>query len=127
MMSMSLSLFLVSVAIAIVAPLVVVRYLRPILVKVLQGLCDADGGAEFWVRCAYILAVSGTLLLVLVFGEFGEDVTMVDALRRAFVCVFLGVFVTVSMIARNIWSQVRVVLARSQAPVTVGSLDGGGS
>ncbi|MGL4768323.1 MAG: hypothetical protein ACRCV6_09655 [Formosimonas sp.] len=118
-MELSLSLFILSLTIAIIAPLVVVRYLRPILIRVLNGLCDADGSAEFWVRCVYILAVSGTLLLVLLLGDFNQGTTTIDALRRALVCVFLGVFITVAMVSRNVWGRVQVMLARQNADATV--------
>jgi uncharacterized membrane protein len=42
---MNTSLFLVSLLIAIVGPLLAISYLKPILIKVLQSLCNAEGGA----------------------------------------------------------------------------------
>jgi hypothetical protein len=107
---MNTSLFLVSLLIAIVGPLLAISYLKPILIKVLQSLCNAEGGAEFWVRSAYLLAVCGTLLLMLTFGEFREGSSTVDTLRRALWLVFAGVFTTVAMISREVWAQVRQTL-----------------
>jgi hypothetical protein len=119
-------LFLASIAIAILGPIVAISYLRPILVKVLASLCDADGGAEFWIRCAYLLAICGTLLLMLTFGLFDSSTTLVDSLRRSLWLVMAGVFATVALISRNVWTQVRMWLARqdmasamSSAPATM--------
>lgn len=104
---MSANLFFVSLLIALVGPVVAITYLKPILYKVLRMLCDADGGAEFWIRCAYLLAVSGTLLLMLTFGEFNERSSVIDTVRRSLWLVLAGVFVTVAIISRNVWTQVR--------------------
>ena len=114
-------LFLVSIAIAILGPIVAISYLRPILVKVLVSLCDAEGGAEFWIRCAYLLAICGTLLLMLTFGLFEENTTLVDSLRRSLWLVMAGVFATVALISRNVWAQVRMWLARQDMAAAVSS------
>lgn len=108
---MNAALFLLSLLIAVLGPLVAITYLKPILVKVLRTLCDAEGGAEFWVRSAYLLAVCGTLLLMLSFGEFREDAGVVDTLRRALWLVFAGVFTTVAVISQQVWGQVSAMLA----------------
>ena len=42
---MNTTLFLISLALAVLGPLIAVTYLRPILTRVLGSLCDADGGA----------------------------------------------------------------------------------
>lgn len=114
-------LFLASIAIAILGPIVAISYLRPILVKVLASLCDAEGGAEFWIRCAYLLAICGTLLLMLTFGLFERDTTVVDSLRRSLALVMAGVFATVALISRNVWAQVRMWLARQEVASVVSS------
>jgi len=78
---------------------------------VLRGLCDAEGTAEFWIRCATLLAVTGTLLLVMVFGDFDSGATLVDALRRVLFLTMTGVFVSVALISRNVWNQARPAAA----------------
>lgn len=108
---MNANLFFLSLLIALVGPIIAITYLRPILYKVLRMLCDADGGAEFWIRCAYLLAVSGTLLLMLTFGEFSNRHDVVDTVRRSLWLVLAGVFLTVALIARNVWTQVRQWIA----------------
>lgn len=104
---MNTSLFIVSLAIAVAGPLLAVTYLRPILLRVLRSLCEAEASAEFWLRCTYLLALCGTLLLMLTFGEFGEQTSTVETLRRSLWLVFAGVFVSVTIIANNVWSQIR--------------------
>jgi len=101
------NLFFVSLLIALAGPIIAITYLKPILYKVMRMLCDAEGGAEFWIRCAYLLAVSGTLLLMLSFGEFSERSSLIDAVRRSLSLVMAGVFFTVAIISRNVWMQVR--------------------
>jgi hypothetical protein len=108
---MSTTLFVLSIAMALIGPWLAITYLRPILLQVLRGFCDAEGGAEFWIRSAYVLALCGTLLLMLSFGEFREEATVVDTLRRALWLVLAGVFGTVFFITRQVWAQVREVAA----------------
>lgn len=118
---MNTALFLLSLLIAVVGPLLAINYLKPILIKVLHSLCNAEGGAEFWLRSAYVLAACGTLLLMLTFGDFREESSVVDTLRRALWLVFAGVFVSVGIISRQVWSQVRLQLepARAQQPTNL--------
>lgn len=117
--------FVLSLALAGSLPIVAVRYLEPILVKVLRGICDAEGGAEFWVRSAYLLAVSGTLVLLLSFGRFEPLADPVDVLRRTLWLVLAGVFATVAFIASRVWKQVARMLdpappaARPAQPASV--------
>ena len=112
---MDLSIFFASLAAAILAPILALAYLRPILIRVLRGLCDAEGTAEFWIRCATLLSTSGTMLLVMLAGEFGPEVTMVDALRRVLFLTMSGVFASVAIISRNVWNQARPAAAASSA------------
>ena len=115
------NLFVVSLLIALAGPIIAISYLKPILHKVLRMLCDADGGAEFWIRCAYLLAVSGALLLMLSFGEFSDRSSLVDAVRRSLGLVMAGVFLTVAIISRNVWTQVRQWVAARELAAHVQS------
>jgi len=112
---MNLDLFLLSLLVGVAGPAVAIRYLRPILAKVMLALCDTDGGAEFWIRCAYLLAICGTLLLILTFGHFDLKTDPVDVIRRVLLLDFMGVFLTVAIISRNVWKQVRQWLARQES------------
>lgn len=112
---MNLPLFLLSIVIAIIVPIIALRYLRPILVRVLARLChDEPNGAEFWVRSAYLLAASGTL-----FGNFSEKASLLDALHRALLLVCGGVFISVATIAHHIWKQLGIHLPAKPLPPPV--------
>ncbi|MFY9479542.1 MAG: hypothetical protein WAQ08_18030 [Aquabacterium sp.] len=115
---MNAMLFSASLLIAVAGPIIALSYLRPILLKVLRSFCDADGGAEFWVRSAYLLAVSGTVFLCLVFGRFDPEASTVDTLRRALLIVIAGVFVTAAFIATRVWGQVQIIQAAQAAAQT---------
>jgi hypothetical protein len=111
------SLFVLSLVLSVGGPILAISYLRPILQRVLRTLCDADGGAEFWIRCALLLAITGTLLLSLTFGVFDADATLLTALRRALWLVATGIFATVAYISGSVWSQVGAMLAERRRPI----------
>ena len=105
---MDTTLFLVSLACAVAAPIFAIAYLRNILHQVLEGLCDADGSAEFWIRCATLLAVTGSVLTLMLFGNFDAGTSVALALRRCLVLTMAAVFATVALISRNVWNQARL-------------------
>jgi hypothetical protein len=114
-MSHSTWLFMVSLILAAAGPLLALWWLQPLLVRVLSSLCQADGGALFWVRTAQILAVSGSLILLLLWGQFDEGVGTVDSLRRTLWLVLSAVFFSVALVSRQVWAQVRRMLIASAA------------
>jgi hypothetical protein len=96
--------------------------LRKITRQVLLELCDRDGtGAEFWLRTADVLAIAGSLILVLLFGRTTAD--PVEAVRMTLIMALAGVFVTVMFVASNIWRQATRVANRAVVaePVVIGS------
>ena len=106
--------FLVSLCCAVAAPILAIAYLRDILRRVLEGLCNADGSAEFWIRCATLLAVTGSIVLLMLFGDFDERTSLALALRRCLFLTMTAVFASVAIISRNVWNQ-----ARLQTPVVL--------
>jgi len=106
--------FSVTLLIAILGPVVAIGYLKPILLVVLDSLCveplPGKAGAHFWVRSAYVLAIAGTLVLALTFGEF--DGSLLDALRRALWLAAAGSFVSIALITRRVWAPVQARLAK---------------
>ena len=123
---MSLSPFaalLISLALAVAGPLAAMRYLRPILMQTIGRLCDDGQGsgpiaADFWTRAAYVLAISGTALLVLLWGDF-DAIHPMQALRRGLLLVSGGVFASVAFIAFNVWKHVAALLAARRPPGAV--------
>jgi hypothetical protein len=109
--------FSLTLLIALVGPIVALRYLQPILIPVLDSLCTAPlpgaAGAHFWLRMAYVLAVAGTLVLALLFGNFSGD--PLAAVHRALLLTAAGCFISISSIARRVWLPVGRALALPQA------------
>lgn len=101
--------FTLTLFIAIAGPILAISYMRPILVPVLDALCvepmPGAIGAQFWVRSAYVLAVAGTLVLALLFGEFkGEPLA---AVHRALLLAAGGCFISIAVITRRVWAPVQ--------------------
>jgi hypothetical protein len=90
--------------IAVIA--VAMSYLRHTTRQVITELCKSDAGAEFWLRSADILAYSGALILVLVFGNSTSSQDWVDVIRITLILTLTGLFVTVMFVARNVWRTV---------------------
>jgi len=61
---MNIELFLTSLAITLAVVGTALIYLRSITRRVLMELCASDAGAEFWLRTADVLALAGSLILV---------------------------------------------------------------
>ena len=81
-------------------------YLRHTTRKIIVELCKSEAGAEFWLRSADILAYSGALILVLVFGNTTNAQDWIDALRLTLILTLSGLFITVMFVARNVWRTV---------------------
>lgn len=103
------SMLLFTIAVVSIAML----YLRRTTRQVVIELCKSDAGAEFWLRCADILAYSGALMLVLIFGKTTTTRDLVEALRLTLTLTLTGIFVTVMFVARNVW---RTVTPKSGEP-----------
>lgn len=106
--------FIVTLVVAVLGPLLAIRYLQPILLVVLDSLCveplPGKVGAQFWVRSAYVLAIAGTLVLALTFGEFHGG--LLDAVHRALWLAAAGSFVSIAFITQRVWAPVRARLAK---------------
>jgi len=107
-----------SLLIAVIGPVLALRYLRGILLKVIALLCpEGGGGAEFWWRSINVLALCGSLLLMLVFGPDDSIQGLTELLRRSLLLVTLAVFVSTAIVTSRIW---RGVERRLLPPRTAG-------
>lgn len=115
-------------AIALVMPIVVVLgfmgYLRPILLKVLTEICGTVERAEFWVRCATLLSLSGALILVLTFGVAGDGSDVIGTLRWILILTLGGGFIGIAWISRTVWNS---MVACPGTPERLGLTNGGNS
>lgn len=103
---MKLALFFATLVLSIAVVSIAMLYLRRTTRRVIGELCQSDAGAEFWLRSADILAYSGSLMLVLIFGNATTAVEWVDVVRTTLILTLGGLFVTVVFIARNVWKTV---------------------
>ncbi|MGL4576763.1 MAG: hypothetical protein ACRCV9_18390 [Burkholderiaceae bacterium] len=100
----TLNLFYIMLALTVCIVLLPLTYMRKITRQVLLELCDRNGtGAEFWLRTADVLAIAGSLILVLIFGRPTADA--IEAVRMTLIMALAGVFITVMFVASNIWRQ----------------------
>jgi len=109
---MSIEMFLTTLMVTIGTVLIAMLYLRHTTRQVIIELCKSEFGADFWLRSADILAYSGALILVLIFG--GGEEGWVEALRMTLILALSGVFVTVMFVATNIWRTVSPQLRASK-------------
>lgn len=103
---MNTALFLASLALTFTTVGAALFYLRDITRRVLRSQCGTDVGAEFWLRTADVLAVAGSLILVLAFGGAAGQADWVQQLRLVLGLALAGVFVTVVLVASNVWRNV---------------------
>ena len=99
-------LFFSTLLFAVFVVAIAMLYLRRTTRQVIVELCKSEAGAEFWLRSADILAYSGALMLVLVFGHSAPAQDWVEAIRMTLILTLAGVFMTVMFVARNVWKTV---------------------
>jgi hypothetical protein len=100
---MSMDLFLICLTVTLATVGSALLYLRGITRRVLVAQCGTDTGAEFWLRSADVLALAGSLILVLAFGGVLPGADWVQQLRLVLGLALTGVFVTVVLVASNVW------------------------
>jgi hypothetical protein len=100
---MSLELFVISLVITLATVGAALLYLRDITRRVLVQQCGNDSGAEFWLRSADVLALAGSLILVLAFGGVLPGADWVQQLRLVLGLSLAGIFVTVVLVASSVW------------------------
>lgn len=100
---MSLELFIASLALTLGTVGAALLYLRKITRRVLVLQCGHDTGADFWLRSADVLALAGSLILVLAFGGVAAEADWVQQIRLVLGLALAGIFVTVVLVASNMW------------------------
>ncbi len=103
---MNPTLFFSTLLFTILVVAIAMLYLRRTTRQVIVELCKSDAGSEFWLRSADILAYSGALMLVLIFGNNTSTTDWVEAIRVTLILTLTGVFVTVVFVAHNVWKTV---------------------
>ena len=112
---MNVELFLTSLTITLGVVGAALIYQRGITRSVLKELCASDAGAEFWLRTVDVLALAGSLILVIAFGGAASASDPVTQIRLALGLALAGVFIAVVLVSSNVW---RNVGATTTAPST---------
>lgn len=100
---MNATAFLLSLGIAIGAPLVALHYIVPALRRAASSApCGAGDTLAFWLTALRWLAVLGTLMLVLSFGEFRDGIDLLAVLRRTLWLVAAGLFASIAVMAHAV-------------------------
>ena len=100
---MNIELFLTSLVITLGVVGAALVYMRGITRRVLMELCPSEAGAEFWLRTADVLALAGSLILVIAFGGAASASDAVTQIRLALGLALAGVFVAVVLVSSNVW------------------------
>lgn len=103
---MNLELFLTSLAVTVGVVLIAMLYLRRATRRMIVTLCESDSGAEFWLKSADVLAMSGSLMLVLIFGNATSVSDWTTVLRLTLSLALAGIFITVMFVSSSVWRNV---------------------
>jgi hypothetical protein len=114
---MRIELFFTSLVVTVGVVGMALLYLREITRRVLEELCESDTGAAFWLRSADVLALAGSLVLVLAFGGAAGD-DPVAHVRLTLGLALAGVFVTVLIVSSSVWRNVAPVRREDTAELS---------
>lgn len=103
---MKIALFFANLGLTVSIVAIAMYYLRRTTRQVINDLCHSDAAAEFWLRSADILAYSGSVMLVLIFGNATTAQNLVEVIRVTLILTLSGLFITVMFVARNVWRAV---------------------
>jgi hypothetical protein len=103
---MELQILFISLFVSVFFPLFVLGYLRKMLRALLTGVCGNNDAADFWFRCLQILAVSGSVILVVGFVPNHAGANWLQVLRSTLILTSMGIFVAVAIVAKSIWNNV---------------------
>lgn len=101
---MELQILFLSLFVSVSLPLLVLGYLRNVLYKLMGNACSSNDAAEFWFRSLQILAISGSIILVISFVPVYPGVSWLQVVRSTLIFTSVGVFAAVAIVARSIWN-----------------------
>ena len=101
---MELQILFLSLFVSVSLPLLVLGYLRNVLYKLMGSACSSNDAAEFWFRSLQILAISGSIILVISFVPVYTGVSWLQVVRSTLIFTSVGVFAAVAIVARSIWN-----------------------
>lgn len=103
---MKLTLFFATLSLTVLVVTIAMLYLRHTTRRVINDLCQSYAAAEFWLRSADILSYSGSIMLVLIFGNATNTEDLIEVIRVTLILTLSGLFITVMFVSRNVWRSV---------------------
>lgn len=104
--AMELQILCLSLFVSVFFPLLVLAYLRNVLTKLMSSVCASSDAADFWFRCLQILAITGSVVLVIGFVPSYAGVNWLQVIRSTLILTSMGIFAAVAIVARSIWTSV---------------------
>lgn len=101
---MELQILFLSLFVAVSLPMLVLGYLHNVLYKLMGSACNSNDAADFWFRSLQILAISGSIILVISFVPIYSGVSWLQVVRSTLIFTSVGVFAAVAIVARSIWN-----------------------
>ena len=122
---MDADLFFVSLGLTTAIVGGAMAYLRGTTRRLLRELCESDAGAAFWLRSTDVLAMCGSLILVLAFGGLRGGAGWTDQLRLVIGLALAGIFVSVIFVASSVRGASLRAQATSPAPAAPAAVPDG--
>jgi magnesium-transporting ATPase (P-type) len=122
---MELQILFLSLFVSVVLPLLVMSYLRNVLYRIMGTVCGNVDAADFWFRCLQILAISGSVVLVIGFVPNYSGVNWLQVIRSTLILTSMGIFAAVTIVARSIWNSVVKPAIAQTNKASLLSTDGG--
>ncbi len=127
---MELQILFLSISVAIIFPLIALRYLSQVLHSLLMDVCGSNNAADFWLRCIHILAVTGSLVLVIACVPTYDGVHWLTVIRSVLIWTSAGIFLAVALVAKSVWSNavkpaIEAINKSARSPLPMETQSGG--
>ncbi len=103
---MELEILIFSTLIAILLPVLALGYLSTQLTAIFDSACNNQAATRFWLKCIQILAITGSLILVIGIAINFNATNWLQIVRTTLVWTSAGIFISVAIVANIIWGTV---------------------
>lgn len=103
---MELEILIFSTLIAVLLPILTLAYLGNQLKAIFDSTCNNQAATRFWLKCIQILAISGSLILVIGIAINFNTTSWLQIIRTTLVWTSAGIFISVAIVANIIWGAV---------------------
>ena len=103
---MELEILIFATLIAILLPILAINYLSTPLKAIFDSACNNQAATSFWLKCIQILAITGSLVLVIGIAINFNASNWLQIIRTTLVWTSVGIFIAVAFVANTIWGTV---------------------